>query len=173
MVALLLCYSVHSSHHRVPYIYIHIGGGRWDFRFFGFCHFFCVNFGFSVLLSVAVSGFSVFSTWFSVFGKNKAVFGFWWPMCFFGFSNLEGSQRQTCTGSQCGFCGSAALSTTLKLHFCSYKHFFQRFTSFVAYDRRSFKNCFQRRPIFLDSSLCHQCLFKILYRLVICCNGRQ
>ena len=24
-------------------------------------------------------------------------------MCFFGFSNLEGGQRQTCTGSQCSF----------------------------------------------------------------------
>ena len=28
------------------------------------------------------------------------------------------------TGSQCGFCGCVALSTALKLQFCSYKHVF-------------------------------------------------
>ena len=47
----------------------------------------------------------------------------------------------------------------IKLHFCSYEHVFQRFTSLVGYDRRSFKNCF--------ALLCHQCLFKILYQYFI------
>ena len=55
---------------------------------------------------------------------------------------VKGSQRQTYTDSQCGFCGCVALSNAFELHFCSYKHVFQRFTSFVGYDRRSFKNCF-------------------------------
>jgi len=36
----------------------------------------------------------------------------------------------------------------IKLHFCSYKHVFQRFTSLVGYDWRSFENCFQQRLIF-------------------------
>ena len=61
----------------------------------------------------------------------------------FGFSNLEGRQRrrQTCTGSQCGFCGCVALSTAFKLQFCSYKH--------VVSDMiRGPKNCFQQRLIF-------------------------
>ena len=63
-------------------------------------------------------------------------------------SLLKGSQRQTCMDSQCGFCGCVTLSNAFKLHFCSYKHVFQRFTSFAGYDQRSFKNCFQQRLIF-------------------------
>ena len=61
----------------------------------------------------------------------------------------------------------------IELHFCSYKHVFQRLISFIVYDRRSFKNCFQRRLIFYYTPVCHQCLFKILYRWVIHCNERQ
>ena len=38
---------------------------------------------------------------------------------------------------------------------------------------RSFKNCFQQRPIFYLTPVCHQCLFKILYHWVICCNERK
>ena len=85
----------------------------------------------------------------------------------------KGSQRQTYTDSQCGFCGCVTLSNAFELHFCSYKHVFQRFTSFVGYDRRSFKNCFQQRLIFYKTPVCHQRLFKILYRWVISCNERQ
>ena len=69
--------------------------------------------------------------------------------------DVKGSQRQTCMDSQSGFGGCVALSNAFELHFCSFKHVFQRFTSFVAYDRRSSKNYFQ-------------CLFKIW---VICCNN--
>ena len=60
-------------------------------------------------------------------------------------SSLKGSQRQTCTDSQCGFCGCITLSNAFELHFCSYKHVFQRFTSFVGYDQRSSKDYFQQR----------------------------
>ena len=49
-------------------------------------------------------------------------------------------------------------ATAFKLHFCSYKHVFQRFTSFVGYDQRSFKICFQERLIFYKAPTCHQCL---------------
>ena len=70
-------------------------------RFFGFV----VRCGFRV--------FRFLASGFRFFGKtlDEAVVGFWWPMFFFGFSNLEVSQRQTCTGSQFIFCGCAALST--------------------------------------------------------------
>ena len=36
---------------------------------------------------------------------------------------------------RCGFCGCVALSNAFELHFCSWKDVFQRFTSFVGYDR--------------------------------------
>ena len=62
-------------------------------------------------------------------------------------SLLKGSQRQTCMDSQCGFCGCVTLSNAFKLHFCSYKHVFQRFTSFVGYDQRSSKNCFHQQRL--------------------------
>ena len=105
------------------------GGGRWDFRFwpffrsvFGFCTEklrFC---GFLVRCSFRSSRF--LASGFRFFDKNEAVFRFLRPMYFFGFSNLEGSQRQTSTVSQCGFCGCVALLTAFKLNFCSYKHVF-------------------------------------------------
>ena len=46
-------------------------------------------------------------------------------------SLLKGSQRQTCMDPQCGFFGCVTLSNAFELHFSSYKHVFQRFTSFV------------------------------------------
>ena len=60
------------------------------------------------------------------------------------------------------FCGCDALSNAFELHFCSYKHVFQRFTSFVGCDWRSFKNnCFQQRLIFYKTPVnCHQCLLR-------------
>ena len=88
-------------------------------------------------------------------------------------ANFNIERKSTCTDSQCGFCGYVALSNAFELHFYSYKHVFQRFTSFVEYDRRSFKNCFQQRLIFYKTLVSHQCLFKILYRWVICCNEKQ
>ena len=88
-------------------------------------------------------------------------------------ANFNIERKSTCTDSQCGFCGCVALSNAFELHFYSYKHVFQRFTSFVGYDRRSFKNRFQQRLIFYKTPVSHQCLFKILYRWVISCNERQ
>ena len=71
-----------------------------------------------------------------------------WALLWNHISSLKGSQRQTCMYSQCGFCGCVTLSNSFELHFCSNKHVFQRFTSFVGYDQRSSKNCFQQRLIF-------------------------
>ena len=80
------------------------------------------------------------------------------------FLIIERKSKTDLHGLQYGFCGCAALSNAFELHFCSYKHVFQRFTSFVGYDRRSFKNCFQQRLIFYKTPVFHQYLFKILYR---------
>ena len=71
MVALLLCYSVHSSHHRVPYIYIHIGGGLWDFRFFGFCHFFASTSVFRFCCALRFPGFPFLASGFRFLAKIK------------------------------------------------------------------------------------------------------
>ena len=108
------------------------GLGELGFSGFGFGHLLGGFLGFVVRCGFQVFRFLASS--FRFFRKNKAVFRIWSPMYFFGFSNLEGGQRQTCTVSQCSFCGCVALSTAFKLHFCSYKHVFQRFTSFVGYD---------------------------------------
>ena len=53
------------------------------------------------------------------------------------------------------------------------RYIFVLTSMFVGYDRRSFKNCFQQRLIFYKAPVCHQCLFKILYRWVTSCNKRQ
>ena len=128
-----------------------IRGGRWDFRFFGFGHFqgrffgFCNEkrrfFGFVVRCGFRF--FPFLASGFRFFGKNNAVFRILVTDVDFGFSNLEGRQRrrQTCTGSQCGFCGCVALSTAFKLQFCSYKHVFSDMIEGP-------KNCFQQRLIF-------------------------
>ena len=57
--------------------------GHWDFRFYGFGYFYFgvsvfvpKNFGFSVLVFIAVCGFSVFKHLVSVFAKILTGFGF-------------------------------------------------------------------------------------------------
>ena len=102
------------------------GGGRWDFRFFSFGHFEGRFFGFCIeklrfLGLVVRCGFLFFLFYhlvFRFFGKNKAVFRILVTDVVFGFStDLEGNQRQTCTGFQCGFCGCVTLSTAFKFIF--------------------------------------------------------
>ena len=127
------------------------GGGRWDFRFFGFGHFLGRFFGFcnekrrffGFVVRCGFRFFPFLASGFRFFGKNNAVFRILVTDVDFGFSNLEGRQRrrQTCTGSQCGFCGCVALSTAFKLQFCSYKHVFSDMIGGP-------KNCFQQRLIF-------------------------
>ena len=60
-----------------------VGGGHWDFRFLLFwlfsrslSVFVPKNFGFSVLVFIAVCGFSVFKHLVSVFAKILTGFGF-------------------------------------------------------------------------------------------------
>ena len=89
-------------------IRLHYGGGRWDFRFYGFGNFlgrffgFCNEklrfFGFVVRCGFRFSPF--LASGFRFFGKNNAVFRILVTDVDFGFSNLEGRQRQTCKGSQ-------------------------------------------------------------------------
>ena len=87
--------------------------------------------------------------------------------------SIERKSKTDLQGLPPWFFGCVALSNAFKLHFCPFKHLFQRFISFVGYDRRSFKNCFQQRMNFYKAPICHQCLFRILYRSVISCNERQ
>ena len=106
---LLLPFAICSCRVAVSFCTLY-RGGRWDFRFWPFFR--------SVFRCCCPLRFPVF------WQKIKRFYRLWWPMWFSGSSNLQGRQRQTCTGSQCGFCGCVALSSTFKLHFCSYKHFF-------------------------------------------------
>ena len=108
---------------------------------FGFCNEKLRFFGFVVRCGFRF--FPFLASGFRFFGKNNAVFRILVTDVDFGFSNLEGRQRrrQTCTGSQCGFCGCVALSTAFKLQFCSYKHVFSDMIGGP-------KNCFQQRLIF-------------------------
>ena len=130
-----------------------IRGGRWDFRFFGFGHFLGRFFGFcnekrrffGFVVRCGFRFFPFLASGFRFFGKNNAVFLILVTDVDFGFSDLEESQRQTCTSSQCGFCCCVTLSTAFKLHFSSHKHVVSRFTSFVGYDRRSQKLFFYFR----------------------------
>ena len=71
--------------------------------------------------------------------------------------SIERKSKTNLHGFLCGFCGCVTLSNAFELHFCSYKHIFQRFTSFVG--------CFQQGLIFCKSPICHQCLFKIFVPL--------
>ena len=66
------------------------------------------------------------------------------------------------------FKNCVALSNAFKFLFCYHKHCLRD-----GYDRRSFKNCFQQRLIFYQILVCQECIFKILYRWVICCNEKQ
>ena len=92
---------------------------------------FCCPFGFLFFCFVP-SGFSVF-------GKNKAVFRILVTDVVFGFStDLEGNQRQTCTGFQCGFCGCVTLSTAFKFIFALKSMSFKDLPLFRGYDRRFF-----------------------------------
>ena len=106
---------------------------------FGFCNEKLRFFGFVVRYGFRF--FPFLASGFRFFGKNNAVFRILVTDVDFGFSNLEGRQRQTCMGSQCGFCGCVALSTAFKLQFCSYKHVFSDMIGGP-------KNCFQQRLIF-------------------------
>ena len=51
--------------------------------------------------------------------------------------------------------------------------FTKRFTSFVTYDRRLFKNCFQQRLIFYETPVFHHDFVKFLYCRVVCGDKRQ
>jgi len=48
-----------------------------------------------------------------------------------------------------------------------------RFTSFVRYDRRLLKNCFQQRLIFYGTPVFHHDFVKFLYCRVVCSDKRQ
>ena len=76
--------------------------------------------------------------------------------------SIERKSKTDLHGLPTWFCGCVALSNAFELHFCSYKHVLQRFTSFVGYDRRSFKIFFQQRLIFYKTPVCHQCLFSFI-----------
>ena len=71
MVALLLCYSVHSSHHRVPYIYIHIGGGVGIFCFSVFAIFFASTSVFRFCCALRFPGFPFLASGFRFLAKIK------------------------------------------------------------------------------------------------------
>ena len=76
-------------------------------------------------------------------------------------STLKGRQRKSAQTPKVIFVvASHHPATAFKLHFCSYILVFQRFTSssFVEYDQRSFKICFQQRLIVYKAPTCHQCL---------------
>ena len=106
--------------------------------------------------------------------KNKAVFQILVTYVLFWFFQFRRKSKTDLHGLLMWILWLCRIVNYLKLNFCSYKHFFQRFTSFVGYDRRHFLNLFSAEADFLlDSSLCHQRLFKILYRWVMCCNERQ
>ena len=87
--------------------------------------------------------FPFFSIWFSVFWQKQRGFSDLGDRCGFRFFQFgtTSKTRQTCTGSQCGFCGYVALSTAFKLQFCSYKHVISDMIGGP-------KNCFQQGLIF-------------------------
>ena len=93
------------------------------------------------LLSCGPHSISSFITFFVSFMINLQV-------------NEKGIDRTTQT-PLCGF----TLATHEPLKFCSDEYVFERFTSFVWYNRRRFVNCFQQWLILDETPMLHQYLF--------------
>ena len=89
------------------------GGGGWEIGFSGFGYFFKIGFsvfvptnvGFSVLVCIAVCGFSVRSIWFLVFVKSSNRFSNLVSDVSFGFVlfGLNGNKFIALDGFACSF----------------------------------------------------------------------
>ena len=130
---------------------------------------------------------SLFSDYFIIFGAYFISFGAFFYMIVTslrkGPCNLEvvwgkleriNKDRPHTRTSKVVFYGCLALSKPSSYNFAHASIMvLKRFTFFVRYDRRLFKNCLQQRLIFYGTPVFRHDFLKFLYRRVVCSDKRQ